>query len=47
MSFKGQLEEDLHTVFFNPAEFGECLELAGHEGVPVCLRAAGDGNAPQ
>ena len=34
MSFKGQLEEDLHTVFFNPAEFGECLELAGHEGVP-------------
>ena len=34
MSFKGQLEEDLHTVFFNPAEFGEQVELAGHEGVP-------------
>ena len=34
MSFKEQLEEDLHAVFFNPAEFGEQVELAGHEGVP-------------
>ena len=34
MSFKAQLEEDLRTVFFNPAEFGEQVELAGHEGVP-------------
>ena len=34
MSFKAQLEEDLHAVFFNPAEFGEQVELAGHEGVP-------------
>lgn len=34
MSFQEQLEEDLHTVFFNPAEFGEQVELAGHEGVP-------------
>ena len=23
MSFKAQLEKDLHAVFFDPAEFGE------------------------
>ena len=34
MSSKEQLEEDLGAVFFNPAEFGECVELAGHEDVP-------------
>ena len=34
MSFKAQLEKDLHAVFFDPAEFGEQVELAGHEGVP-------------
>ena len=34
MGFKEQLEEDLHAVFFDPAEFGEQVELAGHEGVP-------------
>lgn len=37
MGFREQLEEDLGAVFFNPAEFGECVELAGHENVPcVC-----------
>lgn len=34
MTFKAQLEKDLHLVFFDPAEFGEQVELAGHEGVP-------------
>lgn len=32
--FRQQLHDDLHTVFFNPAEFGEHVELAGHADVP-------------
>lgn len=34
MTFKAQLEKDLHTAFFNPSEFGEQVELAGHADVP-------------
>lgn len=35
MTFKDQLESDIHAVFLNPAGFGELAEVAGHPDVPV------------
>lgn len=30
MTFRDQLESDLHNVFLNPEEFGEAINLDGH-----------------
>lgn len=35
MSFKAQVESDIHAVFLNPAEFGDTAEVAGHPAVPL------------
>lgn len=35
MNFKEQLEADLHNVFFNPAEFGETINLNGRTMMAV------------
>lgn len=39
MSFRSQLEADLYNVFFNPAEFGEKGEIAGHDNVPMVVES--------
>lgn len=35
MSFKSQVQADIHAVFLNPRGFAELAEVAGHPSVPV------------
>lgn len=39
MSFKSQVEADIHAVFLNTGDFGERAEVAGHPAVPVVEEA--------
>lgn len=39
MSFKEDVENDIHSVFLNLEEFGERGEIAGHSNVPMVVES--------